>query len=273
MDDSSQRVRCVLDDRGVADVRLNRPDKINALDRAMFEALVATGRKLADDSAVRAVVLSGTGRGFCSGLDFATFGGMADGSRRSVPETSSVPVGPARALGQQAAYVWSTLAVPVIAAVHGVAFGGGLQIALGADIRVVAPDARLSVMEVKWGLIPDMTGTQLLPELVGRDVAKELTFTGRIVDGAEAARIGLATQLADDPYSAALELALVIAAKSTQAVRRAKQLLDMAGRVDLETGFAAEQKAVSELIGTPEQVAAVQDGLRQARDRKLQAGQ
>lgn len=272
MDDNSERVRYVVDDHGVADVRLNRPDKINALDQAMFKAVVAAGQALAADESVRAVVLSGSGRGFCAGLDFGTFGRMADGAGRSVVETPPTPIGPARALGQQAAYVWSALAVPVIAAIHGVAFGGGLQIALGADIRIVAPDARLSVMEVKWGLVPDMTGTQVLPGLVGRDVAKELTFTGRIVEGAEAARIGLATQMADDPIAAALELAHVIAGKSTQAVRKAKELLDMAGRVDLQTGFAAEQDALADLVGKPEQLAAVQDGLRRARERKAEAG-
>ena len=165
--------------------------------------------------------------------------------------------GPAQAAGQRAAYVWAEIPVPVIAAVTGNALGGGLQIALGADIRIVAPDARMSVLEIRWGLVPDMTGTQLLPELVGRDVAKELTFTGRMVGGEEAVALGLATRVDPDPRQAALELARSIAGRSPDAIRAAKRLLDLAGRVDLETGFAAEQKEIGALVGRPNQAEAV----------------
>ncbi|MFY9928744.1 MAG: enoyl-CoA hydratase-related protein, partial [Streptosporangiaceae bacterium] len=164
---------------------------------------------------------------------------------------------PARALGQRAAYVWTELGVPVIAAVTGNALGGGLQIALGADIRIVAPDAKLSVLEIRWGLIPDMTGSQLLPELVGRDVAKELTFSGRVVRGEEAVTLGLATRADPDPRQAALDLARSIAGRSPHAIRAAKRLLDLAGRVDLQTGFAAEQQEITALIASPNQVEAV----------------
>jgi enoyl-CoA hydratase/carnithine racemase len=153
--------------------------------------------------------------------------------------------------------VWTEVPVPVIAAVTGNALGGGLQIALGADIRIVAPDARLSVLEIRWGLIPDMTGTQLLPELVGRDVAKELTFTGRMVSGEEAVALGLATRVDPDPRQAALELARSIAGRSPHAIRAAKRLLDLAGRADLETGFAAEQEEIGALIASPNQAEAV----------------
>lgn len=256
-----QRVSCTTTN-GVADVRLSRPDKLNALDQAMFDALVATGLRLREERGVRAVVLSGEGRAFCAGLDFASFQQMADGGRsfERRPATTE-PVGPAKARGQQAAYVWATIPVPVIAAVHGVAFGGGLQVALGADIRLVAPDAQLSVMEIKWGLVPDMTGTQLLPELVGRDVAKELTFTGRVVSGTEAAELGLATRVEPDPRAAALELAREIASKSPEAVRHSKRLLDMAGRAGLAEGFDAEQEAIGSLIGSPNQTEAVKANL------------
>jgi enoyl-CoA hydratase/carnithine racemase len=185
--------------------------------------------------------------------------GTADALTR--PTSAPRPVGPARALGQQAAYVWTHLPVPVVAAVHGVAFGGGLQVALGADIRIVAPDAKLSVMEIRWGLVPDMTATQVLPDLVGRDVAKELTFTGRVVDGEEAAAIGLATKVAADPLAAARDLAREIASKNPAAVRHAKRLLESAGRVSLADGLTAEQECISELIGTPNQVEAVQANL------------
>lgn len=250
------RVRVTITD-GVADVRLSRPDKRNALDPAMFAGLVTTGERLRADPAVRVVVLSGEGPDFCAGLDFGSFRAMESGERLSATAQLPPSDGPAQATGQRAAHVWAELPVPVIAAVRGNALGGGLQIALGADIRIVAPDARLSVMEVAWGLIPDMTGTQVLPELVGRDVAKELTLTGRTIDGTEAARIGLATRTDADPLAAALTLAREIAGRNPHAVRAAKRLLDQAGRVDLATGFAAEQTEIGALIGSPNQVEAV----------------
>ena len=242
---------------GVADVRLNRPDKRNALDLAMFEALVAAGERLKTEPGLRVVVLSGAGPDFCAGLDFAAFQAMRDGQRLSALADLPGTGGPAKAAGQRAAYVWAELPVPVIAAVYGNALGGGLQISLGADIRIVAPDARLSVFEVAWGLIPDMTGTQLLPELVGRDVAKELTYTARIVSGEEAVRIGLATRTDPDPLAAALAMAQEIAGRSPHAVRAAKRLLDLAGRTDLASGLAAEQQEIRALIGSPNQVEAV----------------
>jgi enoyl-CoA hydratase/carnithine racemase len=182
---------------------------------------------------------------------------MRDGERLSATAQLPPPAGPARAAGQRAAYVWAELPVPVIAAVHGNALGGGLQVALGADIRIVAPDARLAVLEVAWGIVPDMTGSQLLPELVGRDVAKELTYTGRIVSGQEAARIGLATRTDPDPHAAAHALAQQIAGRSPHAIRAAKRLLDLAGRTDLASGFAAEQDEIRALIGSPNQAEAV----------------
>ncbi|MBS9376507.1 Short-chain-enoyl-CoA hydratase [Rhodococcus sp. B50] len=240
---------------GIAHVRLNRPDKLNALDAPMFEALVSTGLQLTDRSDVSAVVLSGAGRAFCAGLDLTQFEHMQDGTSDVV--VLGERLGAARALAQKAVHVWSMVPVPVIAAVHGVAFGGGLQIALGVDIRIVSPDARLSVMEIRWGLTPDMAGTQLLPELVGRDVAKELTFTGRIVEGADAVSLGLATREAAEPVTVALELAREIAGHSRTALVHAKHLLDLAGRVPLAEGLDAEQQAVAELIGSDEQRAAI----------------
>ena len=269
---TEQRVSVTITD-GVADVRLTRPEKRNALDGAMFAGLVAAGERLKAESRVRAVVLSGEGPDFCAGLDFGWFRAMRDGERPSAhvdlppggdparpgPQgpASPGPQGPASSAGQRAAYVWTEVPVPVIAAVTGNALGGGLQIALGADIRIVAPDARMSVLEIRWGLIPDMTGTQLLPELVGRDVAKELTFTGRMVGGEEAVALGLATRVDPDPRRAALELARSIALRSPHAIRAAKRLLDLAGRADLETGFAAEQEEMGALIGSPNQAEAV----------------
>ncbi len=249
-------------EEGVADVRLNRPDKINALDPAMFAAIVDAGESLKADRSVRAVVLSGEGRGFCAGLDFSSFQAMAGGTRE--PEPGERPPrqitdveGRITHVGQQAAYVWQELEVPVIAAVHGVALGGGAQIALGADLRIVAPDARISILEIRWGLIPDMTGTWMLPKLVGLDVAKELTFTGRMVGGEEAVRIGLATRVADDPRAEALALAAEIAGKSPHAVRGAKRLLNASLGRAVADQFADERKTIGSLIGSPNQSEAV----------------
>jgi enoyl-CoA hydratase/carnithine racemase len=253
---TDQRVTVTIAD-GVADVRLNRPDKRNALDPAMFAGLVGAGERLKSEPGLRAVVLSGAGPDFCAGLDFGSFQAMRDGERLSAQADLPPGSGPARATGQRAAYVWTEIPVPVIAAVTGNALGGGLQIALGADIRIVTPDARLSVLEIRWGLVPDMTGSQLLPELVGRDVAKDLTFTGRMVRGTEAVALGLATRVDPDPYQAAHELARSIAGRSPHAIRAAKRLLDLAGRVDLEAGFAAEQQEIGALIGSPNQAEAV----------------
>jgi len=254
-DDVSRRVALEVAD-GIATVRLDRPDKLNALDPAMFEALVETGTSLIDRDDIGAVVLTGAGRAFCAGLDFGSFAAMAgDGAGRVVVPRE--PLGAARALGQQAVHVWSLVPAPVIAAVHGFAFGGGLQIALGADIRIVAPDTQLSVMEVQWGLVPDMCGTQLLPELVGRDVAKELALTGRTVSGTDAVRLGLATRAADDPLAEAQALAAEIAAHSRSATRAVKRLVELAGRVPLAEGLQAEQDEIGALIGSPEQVAVV----------------
>jgi enoyl-CoA hydratase/carnithine racemase len=159
--------------------------------------------------------------------------------------------------GQRAALVWGTVTVPVIAAVHGPAFGGGFQLMLPADMRLVAPDAILSVAEVRWGLVPDMAGTQLLPRLVGMDVAKELTLTGRVVTGEEAGQIGLATRVVEDPRGEAMTLAKEIAARNPDAVRIAKSLLDDAWHVPLGDGLAAERAAMNKLMGSPNQVEAV----------------
>ncbi|HEX8803367.1 MAG TPA: enoyl-CoA hydratase-related protein, partial [Acidimicrobiales bacterium] len=160
-------------------------------------------------------------------------------------------------LGQQSAHCWSEVPVPVIAAVHGHCLGGGLQIALGADLRIVHPEAKLSVLEIRWGLIPDMTGTATLPRLVGPDVAKELTWTGRTVSGEEAVRLGLATRAADDPRAAALDLAREIAGKSPHAVRAAKRLVDGSLRSTLADQYAAERAEIGALVGSPNQVEAV----------------
>jgi enoyl-CoA hydratase/carnithine racemase len=163
---------------------------------------------------------------------------------------------------QRAAWIWTELPVPVIAAVHGVAFGGGLQVALAADIRIAAADARLSVMEIKWGLIPDMTGTQTLRRLVRLDVAKELTFTGRIVSGSEAATLGLVTRIANDPRAAALAMAAEIADKSPDAIRAGKLLLNESVQLSIADGLRLEERMQRNLVGSANQLEAVQANMQ-----------
>ena len=256
---STERLAVVIDDNGVADVRLNRPEKMNALDPAMFGALVEVADALAAEPSLRCVVLSGEGRSFCAGLDFSSFQGMTE-SNSSERSTTAIADTEDRIThrGQQAVYGWTTLPVPVIAAVQGHALGGGAQLALGADIRIMAPDAQLSILEIRWGLVPDMTGTQALVDLVGLDVAKELTFTGRMVSGTEAAQLGLATRLSDDPRADALAMAAEIASKSPHAIRAAKRLFNEAPRATRAEGFAAERSEIGALIGSPNQVEQVQ---------------
>jgi enoyl-CoA hydratase/carnithine racemase len=255
----TERVSVTRQD-GVADVRLDRPEKLNGLDAAMFEALVATGTALAADPSLRAVVLSGEGRAFSAGLDFASFA-AARAEGRALPDLLRREPGQPANFAQRAAWVWAELPVPVIAAVHGACFGGGLQIALAADLRIVAPDAQLSVMEIRWGLVPDMTGTQTLRHLVGLDVAKELVFTGRIVSGVEAAALGLATRVSDAPREAALALAREIAGRSPDAMRAAKRLLGASVTASLADGLRLEEELQRALLGGANQREAVRANL------------
>jgi enoyl-CoA hydratase/carnithine racemase len=254
---NEERVRISVADH-VATVTLARPDKHNALDRAMFEAIVDAAQEVGATTGVRAVVLHGEGPSFCSGLDVTALAGEPLSGDGLVERDGGHRANRA----QRPCVEWIDLAVPVIAAIHGACFGGGLQIALGADIRIAAPDARLSVMEVKWGLIPDMGITSTLPRLVRLDVAKELTYTGRIVSGEDAARLGIVTRVAEDPLAAAQELAAEIAGRSPDAVRSAKKLYDTTWN-DAETadGLALEAELQTALIGSPNQMAAVVAGM------------
>jgi enoyl-CoA hydratase/carnithine racemase len=251
-----QRVRVSVSDH-VATVTLSRPEKHNALDPAMFEAIVAAAEQVSATPGVRAVVLHGAGPSFCSGIDLGSLMSSEDGLASAVEELA----GEVPNRFQRVAYDWVTLPAPVIAAVHGSCFGGGLQIALAADIRFATPDARMSVMEVKWGLIPDMSLTQTLPRLVGIDVAKELVFTGRLFTGEDARELGVVTRVCGDPLEAAHELAAEIATKSPDAVRGAKRLLDQAWNRPPAEGLALEAEIQRRLIGSPNQLAAVAAGL------------
>jgi enoyl-CoA hydratase/carnithine racemase len=253
---SEERVLIDVADH-VATVTLNRPAKHNALDGEMFEAIAGAAERLATEPGLRVAILHGSGPSFCSGIDLA---GLVAGDAGLAGVHDALAQPPPNRF-QLTAYGWLTLPVPVIAAVHGNCLGGGLQIALAADIRIAAPDARLSVMEVKWGLIPDMSITRTLPRLVGIDVAKDLTYTGRVVDGSEADALGLVTRLHDDPLGAAHELAAEIAGRSPDAVRAAKRLLDSSWTDTADETLALEAELQSALIGSPNQLAAVAAGL------------
>jgi enoyl-CoA hydratase/carnithine racemase len=264
-----QRVSVSISE-GVADVRLVRADKMNALDAAMFDALVAASARLAQEKGVRAVVLSGEGRSFCAGLDVGRFAAMQEKGGNGVAggETRDLTT---RTHGlanfpQQAVWGWRQLPVPVIAAIQGVAFGGGFQLALGADLRFLAPDARMSIMEIKWGLVPDMAGTPILASLVRDDILRELTYTGRIFSAQEAMSYGLATRICDDPRAAAFEVAHEIAAKSPDAIRAAKRLLNNLS-VDPGPALSAESVEQQKLLGSPNQTEAVRANIEKRAPR------
>ncbi len=253
---ATERVQIEVTDH-VAVVTLTRPEKHNALDLPMFEGIISAAERLATEPGLRAVVLHGDGPSFCSGLDVMSIMSSGQGTDALLnPLRGEVPN-----WFQRTAYDWLGVPVPVIAALHGNCLGGGLQIALAADIRIAAPDARLSVMEVRWGLIPDMAITRTLPRLVGIDVAKELTYTGRVVTGAEAHELGLVTRVSDDPLAAARELAAEIALKSPDAVRAAKRLFDSSWTGTPEQTLALEAELQLSLIGSPNQLAAVAAGV------------
>ena len=249
---------------GVADVRLVRADKMNALDQAMFEALVAATERLSKEKGLRAVVLSGEGRAFCAGLDMGRFAAMKEKGGNGIPggenrDLTKRTHGQAN-FPQQAVWGWRQLPVPVIAAVHGVAFGGGFQLSLGADMRFLSADARMSIMEIKWGLVPDMAGTPVLASLVRDDILRDLTYKGRILSAQEAMAYGLATRICDDPRVAALEVAREIAGKSPDAIRAAKRMLNNLS-IDPGPALLAESVEQQKLIGSPNQTEAVRANL------------
>ena len=265
----------VIDDRvtisvfdGIADVKMNRADKRNALDNAMFTSLNAAGEYLKKLDGLRVVVLSGDGASFCAGLDFSSFAQMAEaGAKANAADkkpdkntdmNAGVMVdGRITHMAQQVCWVWQEVPVPVIAAVHGHALGGGIQIALGADIRIVHPDTQLSVREVHWGLIPDMTGTLMLSRLVRPDIVKNLVFTARVFSGQEAHEMGIATQLSQDVHADAMTMAREIAGRSPEAVRGAKKLINLLANSGAAEQFAAERATIGQLIGSANQAEAV----------------
>ena len=249
---------------GIADVRLDRADKRNALDPAMFDAIARAGKDLVSNKEIRAVVLSGSGASFCAGLDFASFQSMANGGSSNSDSKSNsgenagaMQPGAITHLAQQICWVWQEVPVPVIAAIQGHALGGGMQLALGADIRIAHPDTQFAMREVHWGLIPDMTGTLMLSRLVRDDVAKDLVFSARVISGTEAHQLGVVTRLTDSPLEVAMKMANEIAERSPDAVRGAKALINRLSNAGAAEHFAEERKIIYSLIGKPNQVEAV----------------
>ncbi|MCP3971985.1 MAG: crotonase/enoyl-CoA hydratase family protein [Rhodobacteraceae bacterium] len=252
---------------GIAEVRLNRPHKRNALSLEMFEALAAAGERLKSEAGLRAVVLCGAGGDFCSGLDMEVMQSLAGRLEEMRALLLNPPEGEAANFFQKPCYVWQELPVPVIAAVEGVCLGGGMQLALAADIRLCSPAARLSVMEAKWGLVPDMGISQSLPKLVPADRAKELMMTTRMVSGKEAASLGLVTRLEDDPLGAARTLAAEIAGRSPEAVNGIKRLVDQSWTMAPGEALRLEAEIQAPVIGGANQIEAVMANLQKRAPR------
>ena len=247
---------------GVADVRLIRSDKMNALDDRMFNALIEAGNAVSKMADVRVVVLSGEGRAFCAGLDMGNFANMAGGEKSDVQrQPLAVRTHGVANKPQKAVWVWRECPVPVIAAVHGVAFGGGFQLALGADMRIVHPDTKMSVMEIKWGLIPDMAGTAIMPSLAREDIVRELTYTGRVFSGVEAQNYGFATRVVDDPHTEAMSIATEIALKSPDAIKAAKRMYENLQGMTPTQALLQESEEQDQIIGRANQIEAVMSSL------------
>ncbi|MEM6662031.1 MAG: crotonase/enoyl-CoA hydratase family protein [Pseudomonadota bacterium] len=244
-------------DGHIAEVTLNRPEKYNALSPAVFEGLAAAGEAVRADPEIRAVVLAGAGKNFCAGLDLQSFssGGFDRDAFRD--KALNLAEGEIANPLQKPVYVWKEVQVPVIAAIQGVTYGGGTQVALGADFRIAAPDTRMSVMEIKWGLIPDMGLTTVLPRLTRMDVAKDLILTGRVVGAEEARDLGLITRIADDPLAAAREAAADIAARSPDAIRGGKALIEETWSASPADALRREAELQVEIMGQPNQIEAV----------------
>jgi len=239
----------------IAHVRLTRAEKMNAVDQEMITAVIAAGNEVAASDA-RVVIVSGEGKAFCAGIDISGLSGMIgkDPAELLMPRTHGNGT---TNQWQEFAMVWARMDIPVIAAVHGVCFGAGIQLALGADIRIASPDAQFAVMEMKWGIVPDMGGMVLLPKLVRSDVLRRMTYTAEPVGAAQAERWGLVTELADDPLAAAQKLAEVIAGKSPSAIRAAKRLIAVAQTADEVAVLDAESREQVALMGKPHQMEVV----------------
>lgn len=253
----NDRVKITMLEDGIADVRMTRVDKMNALDATQWAALVEAVETLKAMPGLRVVVLSGEGRAFCAGLDLASMQGDRDPGASSAGGSLADRTHGIANKAQYAAWGWRELPVPVIAAVHGVAFGAGSQIMAAADIRIVHPETRIAIMEMKWGLVPDVAGMPLWRTQVRDDVLREMIYTNREFNGVEAKDMGFATHVADDPHAKAMELARVIANKNPHAMRGAKRLCNLMGDASDAELLQAESDEQLKVIRTPNQMEAV----------------
>jgi len=239
-------------DEGICHVRLNRPDKMNALDPAMFEGLTAVLAELANDTSIRVIVLSGEGKAFCAGLDLGSFGLSDDAPNDLVPRTHGKANGV-----QHLGWGWRQLPVPVIAAVHGVCLGGGMQLMAGSDIKIIHPETRCAVMEMRWGLVPDMSGYPLWRGNVRDDILRRLVYTNEMFSGVEAQAFGFATEVKEEPLSRAMALAHEIAGKNPEAIRAAKRISNSMGDATDAELLLAESVEQTDIIYKPNQLEAV----------------
>lgn len=242
----------------IAHVQLSREDKMNALDEPLLKGLLEAAATIKNDNSVRVVVISGKGKAFCAGLDMMNFAALLDpnGDKSVTSNLSERTHGIANEI-QYVAWAWRELAVPVIAAVHGVCVGGGLQIALAADMRYAAPDARFSILEMRWGIIPDMSSTQLMRHHVPEDAIRELTYTARMFDVEEAREYSFVTKIVDDPVAHAFSVAEQIVKRNPHAVRASKRILNEANYVSAAEGLLMESQEQDKIMGTANQLEAV----------------
>ncbi len=257
---TTERVTLTVENH-VGIVKFNRADKMNALDDAQIDAIMNVSVAIQSDARIRAVVLAGEGRAFCAGIDVSTLAN-AIGNDGKFADVVPRLAGKITNRWQEIVWQWRAMQVPVIAAVHGVAYGGGMQIMMGADIRIVEPNTKLSIMEMKWGIIPDMAGSQLFRHTVRDDVLRMLTYTHKVFSGTEALQYGFATQLSDNPLEDAIAMAQEIASKNPTAVVQAKKILNAAPYLSVEDSFMLESEVQEDLIGSPNQLEAVFAGLQ-----------
>jgi len=256
----NDRIKLSIDNH-IAHVQFARPDKMNALDSKMFDAIPMVGELLRTDPSIRVVVLSGEGDNFCAGLDKSNFAAVLEDAEQGADKPALSKLAE-RTHGianmfQYAVWMWRELPMPVIAAINGVAVGGGLQIALGADMRFAESSCRFSILELKWGIVPDMSSTQIMRHLIPDDVIRELTYTARIFGAQEAREWGFITNIVDDPIAHAMQVAREIADKNPHAIRAAKRIIDTANYQTAEQGLLMESQEQDKLMGTPNQIEAI----------------
>jgi len=258
-----ERVKFYVENH-IAYVVLNRPDKHNGIDKAMVVELVNTANHIRRQRDIRCVILSGEGPSFCAGLDFnyvAKHPSMVVRFFAKLPWTKDN-------MFQRVAHIWRDLPVPVISVVHGNCFGAGMQIVLATDYRIVMPDAQLSIMEMKWGLIPDMSGTVTLSRLTRIDIAQELTMTGRIFTGEQGAEYGLVSCVSATPMKNAEQLAQTICKQSPDAIAATKYLFKKTWKSETRLSLFWERITQLRLLGRKNQKIAMKNGLSKGKEAR-----